>query len=71
MNGPYPIYGPEDENWQNFPMPGDNPVPQFESIEYDICPGCDGEGGWYSYDDMTGDRDGWFGCDHCGGTGRL
>jgi hypothetical protein len=69
MNGPYPIYGPDDENAQNFPMPGDNPVPQFESIEYDTCPDCDGTGGWWSYDD-GGNYDGWIECDGCGGEGK-
>jgi hypothetical protein len=69
-NGPYPIYGSEDENDQNFPMPGDNPVPQFESIEYDTCPDCDGQRGWWSFHN-DGSCDSWIECDVCGGTGRA
>ena len=30
--GPYPIYGPDDENAQNFPMPGDNPPPPLHDV---------------------------------------
>ena len=69
MNGPYPIYGSEDENDQNFPMPGDNPVPQFESIEYDnICRRCEGEGGWY---DSPDDDAEWIRCVECDGSGWV
>jgi hypothetical protein len=71
MNGPYPIYEPDDENAQNFPMPGDNPVPPLESIPdaLDFCPVCDGDGGWYCQDDID-DSDDWVECDRCEGTGR-
>jgi hypothetical protein len=55
--GPYPIYGPDDENAQNFPMPGDNPVPPLHDIPdaLDFCPDCDGDGRVYSYDDDADD----------------
>jgi hypothetical protein len=71
MSGPYPIYEPDDENAQNFPMPGDNPVPPLESsdLDYDddtadvagICPGCGGTG----FDDWVMDT-----CGLCGGSGE-
>jgi hypothetical protein len=68
--GPYPIYGSEDENWQpEPPMPGENPVPQFESINYYACPDCDGAGGWWSYD-AYGNYDRWIECDACGGEAQ-
>lgn len=62
MNGPYPIYGSEDENDQNFPMPGNNPVPQPVT-----CRRCDGDGGWY---DTPGDAE-WIRCDECDGHGVV
>lgn len=63
--GPTPIYGSEDENWQNFPMPGDNPPPPIEDV---ICRRCDGEGGWY---DSPDDDAEWIRCVECDGAGWL
>jgi DnaJ-class molecular chaperone len=71
MNGPYPIYGPDDENAQNFPMPGDNPVPQPVT-----CRRCDGDGGWL--DGHPGDwstsgigEQVWVRCVECDGHGVV
>jgi type IV secretory pathway VirJ component len=71
--GPYPIYGPDDENAQNFPMPGDTYYP--EDHDY-TCVVCAGDGGWWEDDngnwssssDYKGDQV-WVQCISCGGKG--